>query len=137
MADLTTLIEKLVEEKTFSLDAVAAIQTIRQKAVDLEKQLSQALTSADAYKDKLDAITFEHSRLIARENSVIEREKKMVELEKAVAVSDAVRAAQKDMFDRMFANRVVRESNITSSYCASPTGPVLMPNNSNITKEEG
>lgn len=139
MPDKTTLaimIDDLVSAKTFSLDAMTAIQKLKERAEADALELMNMTIRHKNIQESHQILLSEVTELKAHATSVAEREKKMIDLEKALAVSEAKVTIQKDMFDRMFANRIIREANQTW-VTPGPQGqpPYTMPNNT--SKEEG
>lgn len=115
--DIMKLIDKAVEEKTFSLDALSAIQKIKDQAALLNARVEQLSNDLDRgtkhnadLKSVINAQDAEIAKWQNREKELIEREKKHIDLEKNCAVAVAVQLAQDKMFERMFANRQFRES---------------------------
>ncbi len=90
--ELLEALDKLVEEKTFSLDAIKKIDDVRSKA-DL---LSSELT---VLRGELEKWVETHQE---RESVLVEREGKITGLEKATAVSQAESALAIKMFETIF-----------------------------------
>lgn len=135
-SDVVKMIDDLVAEKTFSLDATTAIQSLKKRAeADALDLMNVSIQLKNANK-KIEDLLSDNSAMRQRETLVAEREKKAIDLEKTVACEIVRASTYKDMFDRMFANRIVRESNMVNQYVSTPNGPVMMPNNSTVTKEE-
>lgn len=122
MTDYTTersliqQINKLVEEKTFTADALKGIDELRDKAKALETQLASAQTTIrektnnyNSLERKFETLHQNHEALLAKEQSLLEREKKITDLEKSEAVAVAVAAAQKEMFNTVFRNIETRQ----------------------------
>lgn len=119
--DLTRAIDALVEQKTFSLDALEAIKALRDKAGELEKNAAaQATTITRLGEEVVEARRQNEAHLQRkgaidkRETDVAARELKIGELEKSAAVTAAVSATWSACFDKLFANRIVRERLQTS-----------------------
>lgn len=125
--DILKLIDKAVEEKTFSLDGLSAVQKIKDQVIlsnarieELTTWLKQKEKHNDELKAAIKEKEFEIAKWKTRENELVEREKKHIDLEKNCAVSVAVQIAQDKMFERLFANRQFRESVVESSTRAVP-----------------
>jgi hypothetical protein len=128
--DILKLIDKAVEEKTFSLEGLGAVQKIKEQAGVLQKrvealeaELDRAKTFTSELRNVIVARDTEISVLKGRETAVAARELKMFELEKATAVAEAVRLTIDTMFTRMFANRQYRENIMDSHSKAIPPVP--------------
>lgn len=118
---LTDLISEMVREKTFSLEAVQAIEQIRSRASELEARLAaanDALASKDKQIAKYAAEESERSadreRLKTQLVALAEREKKITELERGTAVAQAEARVLDRCLDRLLGNRIIRET-LTSS----------------------
>lgn len=138
--DVVAMLDSLVEKKTFSLDAMTAIQKLKERAgfdaKDLQRtkyDLAATIRERDNYQSKYEKFFKREAELTARENI-------LTTLERDVAVAKAVQGAYKDMFDRMFANRQTRELINTQNWVPnpSPSGgyPVPMTDTKDITKRE-
>lgn len=121
MDELTKAIDKLVEQKTFSLDAVGAIKDLRDKASSCETRLKSAEERIAAREMELRqrdstivARDAEIKKWADREAAIVAREAKMAELEQRAAVEWAKAQVWDSCFARLFGNRVVRET-VTSS----------------------
>lgn len=117
MDDLTKLIDTLVQQKTFSLDAVGSIKELRDKAADLETKLKKA----EEYGKRRDmelqqnaatigARDLQVKRWETREKELSEREAKVTDLEKSTAVAQAESHVMRDVFHTIFRNTIVRET---------------------------
>jgi len=134
------LINELVEQKTFSLDALDRVKTLRDQVGELEMKRDTLMGQNDTLQRENNRVKTIESSLSERERAVTEREKNITTLERETAVAKAESAVYRDVVTRMFANRIVREANTTSQYVASSQpgmGPLLMPNSSTVTREEG
>lgn len=119
--DLTKAIDKLVEEKTFNLEAVKAIYELRTKAVELE----EANATARCLTEKLDKTLSDRTSEIAQlKNSLdqmkvreVELIKREVDAAKAIYIAErevAVAAAYRDAMKIVFAPNSTREKVIAS-----------------------
>lgn len=118
---ILTAIDKLVEEKTFNLDALSAIQKLREQAVELDRKLKYAEHSKaelkierDHKNTRITSLEKELKTWTDRESALRARELTVTELEKSTAVQGAIAQTYATIVDKMFANRVVRE-NFTES----------------------
>lgn len=148
--DLTRMIDALVEQKTFSLDAVGSIKDLRDRAVGLETDLTEAtgkIKLASAENQRLNGIISTRDEDLnkwrARETALMAREAKMTDLEKQVAVEMAKSGAIHSCFDKIFANRMVRESVtrsvptvITPTYQGGMPQTTYNTENTNVEREE-
>lgn len=139
--DILKLIDKAVEEKTFSLDALTAIQTIKETARLLQEQvdrLTQSNTSTSnlvqQLKDVIAARDAEIALLKGREFAIEAREKNMSSLERSSAVATAKHEAYADIVTKMFANRTMRENVIEQGqHSFPPSGMATYPTTAPIT----
>lgn len=129
---ILALIDKAVEEKTFSLDALIAVQRIKEEATKLEKDLRYARSSIESYK--IDLGREQAKRNTAEENvkkwqereaALVAREAKITELELKTAVAEAESRVYASITDKMFANRILRENVVVSA-----TRPIIAPGQS-------
>lgn len=136
--ELTGMIDKLVTEKTFTMDALEAIQALKVKAEQLEAQnekLTKDLTTAQAnVKELTDKLSDAHSKnqeWNGREKAIVARELKMFENEKNAAVANAVSAAYRDALKTVFAPNVVRQS--VMAYGQQTSNGMTYPTSDNRT----
>jgi hypothetical protein len=120
--ELSALISKTVEEQTFSLDAVKAIGAIRDRAIALEGSLAATTRLADDRAEQLAKQAevvrgweAKSAAMDARASTLVAREAKITELEKTTAVAQAQFTTLDNVFSRIFANRQIRESTLTSA----------------------
>jgi uncharacterized coiled-coil protein SlyX len=114
---LSDLIDDMVREKTFSLDALDAVKGLRDRALvqdaSIEK-LTKTLADRDETIGKMRSQASELSAEItafkARESSIAEREGKTRDLELREAASTASAGAYREVFGTIFKNVTVRES---------------------------
>ena len=145
MSELTILIDKLVTEKTFSLDALDAIKILRDKATAQDEFIAEMKQQAQQKHADFLAVTKDRDRLFeaeatlaARAFKVSEREEKVTSLEKAAAVAEAKAAALGHCFDTVFRNTVFREmSNRAVANHSNGGYPTTMPETSTRTTEPG
>ena len=115
--ELTKLIDSLVEQKTFGLDALGPIKDLRDRAA---KQEALLRTSADEIRE-LKTQGYQKDGQIARLANEVKdwtqrlaeienRERKIFELEKASAVAVAQSDIWSNAFHSIFKNTVVRET---------------------------
>lgn len=115
--ELTKLIDTLVEQKTFGLDALGPIKDLRDKAARQETALNNANNSILEYRRDMAAKDAEISRLQSdindwsqRQAEMENRERKVFDLEKASAVAVAKSEVWGDAFHSIFKNTIVRET---------------------------
>lgn len=141
---ILALIDRAVEEKTFSLDALTAVQKIKEQATKLDTDLKYARDSlkSQQHETEREASAKRRAEEVvktweAREAAIAVREAKVTELEKASAVAQAEARTFNSVFDRMFANRQFREMIIESGNVPMAGGaggyPQSMPNNKAVT----
>src|SRR5271168_5185000 len=95
--ELSEMIDRIVNEKTFTMDALEAIQALKVKAEQLETQnekLTRDLTTQTKTVSELSAKLNEalntNIEWVKREQSIEARELKAFENEKRAAVAEAV-----------------------------------------------
>ena len=114
---LTIAIDKIVTEKTFSMDGVKAIEALREKAetqfqaltaeIEFSKMLRHDLREKD---DRIKAYEAREARLAKREEDLSKREVAITALEKDTAVANAKFNVLDSFTGRLLANRIVRET---------------------------
>jgi peptidoglycan hydrolase CwlO-like protein len=128
-SNLTAMIDKLVTEKTFTMDALQAIQELKVKAEHLED--SNLKLEAQLKDSKAERSTLSNQLAMAnglvidwktREQELVKRELKVTEHEKTAAVANAVSAAYKDALKTVFAPNVVRQQVMTSRNYTNANG---------------
>lgn len=115
--DLLGLIEKSIQERTFSLEALDAFRAAKSAAEKLTKEVADLkdsrnkLTADLAASQGREALSrSECSRWETREAEMQAREAKIFEHEKARAVAEAVAAANLMALKIVFAPNMIRES---------------------------
>ena len=139
------LIEQMVQEKTFSLDAITSVKKLQEAAglqrarlaqleTDLQtsdKRISELTKANAALKELVDKISTREQTVAVREAAVTK-----LEMERAVAMAESKIFGL--CFDKVFANRQLRESVIENSNraIANPNSnyPTTMPENNNVTR---
>lgn len=118
---LTAAIDAIINEKTFSLEGLRAIEEVRSKANMLEVALKSSLETVDSLGKEVAEANAENAKLKAqvnaaavREAEITIREAKIAELEKSAAVAQAEAKVFDKCFERVFANRTVREQTYSS-----------------------
>jgi len=147
--NLVAAIDDLVEKKTFSLDALKAIQDLRAKAeksLETEAQNAAKITSQADNLSKLsaeiNAWQSKDAALKAREDAVAKREAAITRLELETAVANAGMNVMRETVSMFLRNRVVREDIVSSTPVGVPGGgggPGYIqnaPKTENITREE-
>jgi regulator of replication initiation timing len=115
--EITKLVEKVLVEKTFSLEIIDQIKKIRDDYNDLEKKFKEKETiNKELYETNLKLST-ENSDLKSKGESVSNREKIVAEKESKQALNDLeLKQAQeskteiKELFGIVFKNPIVREN---------------------------
>lgn len=114
---LSNMIEELVQQKTFGLDALDAIRALKSRAELLESEIKRkddqitALSSAVQEKDERLAVQQrELSKIGAREDAVAAREAKIHTHEMTAAVAQARAGAFEQSMKIVFAPNRVRDS---------------------------
>ena len=142
MDDLTKLIDQIVEDKTFSLEAVKIIEELRATAISLEEEVSQInktyiaeqATSKELRK-KNDLLTARVMKISDREKAVEAREAKITELEKAKAVAQAQASTYQSCMELVFRNTVVRREMLGSVPIIDSSGYHTQQTSSETTTE--
>lgn len=116
MDELTKVIDKLVEQKTFGLDALGAIKDLRDKAAKQEENLKDAKREIDERRgaeirasNEVKRLTFVVNDWTQRQAELENRERKVFDLEKASAVAVAESKVWDRAFSSIFKNTIVRE----------------------------
>lgn len=127
--ELSEMIDALVREKTFSLDAIDAVKALRDKAKDLEQTIERrngdlATVSKNAanMEREIGALKREIESLSKIHDGIAEREAKVVENEKLAAVAKAESAAYKHALETVFRPNTVRERVIDNIPIAVDSG---------------
>lgn len=114
---LVQMIETLVQEKTFSLDALEAIKVLRDKAVKLQEELDATKRTLAESRAAREALNAEKTTLneqlngwTTRETELLNREKTMFALEQRTAVAEAKADAFLTSMKITFAPNLVRNS---------------------------
>lgn len=115
--NLVQMIESLVQEQTFSLDAVEAIKALRDKAESLQQTLAETQTKLEARRDQIASMTAEKSSLSTeldswtqRESELQKRERNIFALEMKAAVAEARADAWQTSMKITFAPNLVRNA---------------------------
>jgi len=124
---LTDVIDEMVRNKTFSLDALEAVKGLKDRAIEQEKKIER-LDSLLATRAESEArLRAENSTLqrtiddhAKNEISLREREAKVLTLELAEARSTATAGALREAFGIVFKNTTIRESVQRSTAVAVP-----------------
>lgn len=127
--NLVQMIETLVQEKTFSLDALEAIKALRDKAESLQRTLAETQTNLAAQRDlsasltaERDAIRAELNLWKARETELEKRERSIFALELKAAVAEAKAEAWQTSMKITFAPNLVRNSVQSYGGRSNPNG---------------
>lgn len=132
--DLIKMIEKLVEEKTFSLEGAKAIAELKSladlnesKLKEYETRINTYRREVEEYKAKIDRSTRTIEEYQKREKSIEDREKSMNEYNIRVAVAEARHGVLYDVFNTIFKNTIVREDIQKRAVTATPSPYVGNP----------
>ncbi len=141
MDKISSVIAELVDDGTFTKDALKRMQSVLANSRELEdlatsraveiKRLQAIGVAKDA---EISALKGREAALTSREAAVKVREDKLTELEKSVAVSYAKAEVYGICFNTVFRNFTVNK-NITGSVPVATNGgyPTNMPANENET----
>lgn len=117
MMDIQQAIQELVETKTFTLEGIKAIQTLRENFSKLTDDYAAKLVefnklfeSNKVLASKNEELTSKVSEVRNRELSVAEREKAVARLEVEKACADKMVAHTLAMFNTVFANASLKTS---------------------------
>lgn len=115
--ELITLIEKLVEEKTFSLEGAKAIAELKRSVESKDgkiKGYEERIALYIANVEKQEAIKSDLLKQIetykGREKAIEEREKSMAQKDLRAAVAEAKTDVLNEVFKTIFKTTIVRES---------------------------
>lgn len=119
---LSQMMMELVNEKTFSLEGVKAIEAMRGRVETLELRLEDNAKENDRLRVDLNKFRENDMRvadyerkLNDRADKITKREVEMTDAEKRVAVAEAKSSIYGDIIGRVFANRQIRESVVGES----------------------
>lgn len=147
--EIADLIDKLAQEKTFSLEGVKAIEELRvksegqrQRIEALEKELTTARAVLHDYEQKDSAAQITIQKLKEREESLKKREADIFKHEKDAAVANAQTVAFKEAMHIMFKPNTIRESvhrsvPIAREYTGGGNYVEQHQSHEDIVKEEG
>lgn len=114
--EITDLIDKIVEESTFSVKGVDAIKALRDKAaaqereiVSLNATIKEGSAANDSLRTENGRLKEHNARLVAREDDLKKREDAMTKIEKEAAVNAAKAEAYRDSMQIVFKPHTVRE----------------------------
>lgn len=117
MSDILKMIDELVEQKTFSLDALSAIKALREEAkvqaaeiVKLKDSVKYQEAEKQRFERDLRHAESKLDKIAAREQAVAERESKITQLELDKAVASASLTSFKEACGMFLKNTIVRES---------------------------
>jgi len=143
VSELTDLIDRMVVEKTFSLDALEVVKELKNRAELLEGQLKANRDLAENAKRREEEAKAENALLQmeigvlkARETAVAEREKTVTAMEQRVAVAEAREKAGIEMAERFLKLPSVRRNVTESIGHVVPTGTPPYPSVYTATNSE-
>ena len=130
--DLIKLIDELIHEKTFSLDAVEAVKNMRDIAQGLEKRNKELkkdalthLAKVNEYEDRITVLRSKDEDWREREAKLIKHENKAEELRLSNAVSNAKAETYKECVSLIFRNETLRREMLGSIPVTDNTGYVM------------
>jgi hypothetical protein len=114
---LLELVNKLVEEKTFSVEGVKAIENIRQQVLIDTARIKELEEDIKRYYDKNTELMATEVRLKkeveewkAKEKAIADREKTIHVHEIRTAVAEAIASTMREMNQLVFKNTIIREN---------------------------
>lgn len=126
---LEQIIDKMVADKTFSLDAMEAVKKLKDTAAktasDLEvarRELKDSKQYAETLSSTLSSVRAELSAWTTRDASLTKREAEITQLEKTAAVEAARAEAFRWSMSTVFAPNVVRTAVQKFGSAAGPNG---------------
>ena len=142
MTDIMKQIDKLVADKTFSLDALEGIKALKDEFVSLQalydesiKAVEKARSSRDEANEKLRLAFIEiealKAKVAAQEATTAQAQSALYESHKQAAVA----AAYKDAMQIVFRPTVVREAIYKN--IGGTNGMPMTSENTTVTREEG
>lgn len=142
--EVSALIEKMLQEKTLSLDAMEGIQLLKKKAEAADTEITRLkdvqaefVKSKSLLETKLDIAVTENTALKAAADSVKAREALVFKNELRAAVAEAQAVAYRDSMKIVFAPNVVREN--IMKYGSTASNGMTFPTNEGgtVTRAEG
>ena len=115
--ELLNTIKKLVEEKTFSMEGVQAIEQLRVKIeasersiVDYRSKIDTCVKDNETLKESKNVLLAKIVEFEKREKFITDREKVMSGIELSKAVAEAKSYTLENFMTLLFKNTIVRES---------------------------
>lgn len=145
MDELTKLIDQMVQEKTFSMEAVSAINVLREKAEAMEETIKVSKEAHEDCAKRYNELSDEKSKLQnqlstwkIRESEIAKRETYIQQLETAKEVSKAKEDTFRECVTLIFRNTLVRDDMFGTKPMADSSGYVTPQNTSetNTRSEE-
>lgn len=141
--ELTQVIDRLVEQKTFGLDALGAIKELRDKAAEQERQLkskddeiSHIRAKNVEHTGRIEAMKVQIEQLLKQQAEVLDREKAadkaIYDAEKHQAVADAWRAAMGMVFKPVEVRTSIQRQ-VALPASGLNTYPITMPETETTT----
>lgn len=135
--NLVELIDTLVTQSTFSLDAVKGIEALRVSAAKSQYDLDTYQRMYREKSNEFDQLGTRYNDLIKRATDIEAREKATSALELKVAVAEARAAVYSEVVGKMFGNRILREQALVGHVVPTPQGyPSLHSTSDRKTVEE-
>lgn len=117
MEDVYKELDKVVEQKTFSLEAVKAIKELRdeyikrtEKIKSLEESNVGLNRTINMYTVSIEENKKDIEVLKMRESRLEQREKNMIDLEKTTAIEFAKSSVWREVFEVLFKNNIMKET---------------------------
>lgn len=144
-AEVTSLIDKMVQEKTLSLEAMDGIQALKKKAEAADQQIDRLTTNLnertaerDDFAKQLAAVRDENKILTARDQGIAAREAAVFKNELRAAVAEATATAFEKSMRIVFAPNIVRESVLKNNGGTTTDGRYVNSTESGIvSRSEG
>jgi chromosome segregation ATPase len=137
--NLVQMIESLVQEQTFSLDAVEAIKALRDRAESVQQKLEETQQTLQKTRDQVTEVTAKAESLREelnawkkREAELATRERNIFALEMKAAVAEAKADAYQTSMKITFAPNLVR--NAVQSFGGSNQNGIYSPTNETSTR---
>jgi hypothetical protein len=141
--ELTKMIDDLVEQKTFTLDGLKAVQELREQAIALteknrnnEDVLKGTKADLQARNNELVKANAELAKFKDMETALVEREKKQTKLECDVEKHKALAEQGKEFVQLIFRNQTVMTSTMKHIPIAGSNGCAGFPVQVNETESK-
>ena len=140
--ELLSAVNKLLEQRTFSVEAAEGIAKLREENSSLKARLESANSRAETNANEVTRLRSELEAMRVELKTLREREGKIVEHERNVAVASAKVEMAREMAGLIFRNTEVRRSmfgNVAPPPSANPSyyPPQNVPVNETVTTTDG